>query len=311
MSWIEPVRIPTNVEQPDKVIGSFTAHQVAILAGTGSLLYLVYLALGDHVPLAVFAGVALPIGVTGLLLAVGTHEGISLDRYLLAALAYLRAPKLLTSAPVTPSRVPRWLAVNPGPTPAPLRLPARGVGSDGLIDLGPDGVVAVAEVSTLSFALRTPDEQDGLVAGFGRWLNALSGPVQILVRAQPVDLTATVLSLREGAEQLPHPALAAAAREHAGFLQAISTEHDVLRRQVLLIIREPVAGHHGRDAAAARAMRRISEAAQLLGAIGCAVHPLDADAVIALLTACFDPGAPPTPAPTTAADQVIIQEGSR
>ncbi|MEW9552088.1 hypothetical protein [Nonomuraea sp. NPDC050783] len=63
------------------------------------------------------------------------------------------------------------------------QLPARGIVGDGLIDLGPDGVAAVAEVSTVSFALRTPDEQDVLAAVFGRWLTSLSGPVQTLVRA--------------------------------------------------------------------------------------------------------------------------------
>ncbi|MFI7643881.1 hypothetical protein [Nonomuraea sp. NPDC049400] len=62
---------------------------------------------------------------------------------------------------------------------------------------------------------------------------------------------------------------------------------------MLLIIREPAAGHRGRDAAAARALRRISETTRLLGAIGCTVRLLSSESVLALLGSCFDPDAPP------------------
>ncbi|KAA9378977.1 hypothetical protein F5972_12150 [Microbispora cellulosiformans] len=58
----------------------------------------------------------------------------------------------------------------------------------------------------------------GLVAAFGRWLNSLSERVQILVRAERVDLASTIGALEERIPQLPHPALAHAAREHAMFL---------------------------------------------------------------------------------------------
>ena len=182
MSWAEVVRIPADVEQPDKIVWGFTARQVVILGVTGSILYLGYMTFGERIPLTVCAGLALPITVLGILLAVGTHDGISLDRFALAAIRHQRFPKHLVAAADVPA-APTWMAVRSGPLPALLKLPARGVIGDGLVDLGPDGVAAVAEVSTVSFALRTPDEQDALVAVFGRWLNSLSGPVQILVRA--------------------------------------------------------------------------------------------------------------------------------
>ena len=78
--------------------------------------------------------------------------------------------------------------------------------------------MAVAAASTVNFALRTPAEQHALTAAFGRWLNSLRGPVQILIRAQRVDLSAMAAALREAAPALPHPALEAAALDHAGFL---------------------------------------------------------------------------------------------
>lgn len=292
MTWTEAVRIPANVEAPDKIIASLTARQVIIISGTGGLLYGAFLLLGEHVPLMLFGALAIPVAVVGILLAIGQHDGLSLDRYLLAAFGHARSPKRFVSTTGDTPAPPAWIAAKAEPLPAPLRLPARGVRPDGLIDLGHDGVAAVAEVSTVSFALRTPDEQDALVSVFGRCLNALSGPVQILVRAERVSLADTVGDLQRSASQLPHPALAHAAREHAAFLADLSARHDLLRRQVLMIMREPAAGSKDRNAGAARALRRLEEASRVLGACGLTVRLLDAQAATAVLLGCFDPAAP-------------------
>ncbi|MFC5830625.1 PrgI family protein [Nonomuraea insulae] len=309
MSWSETVRIPADVEQEDKILSNLTARQVVILGATGALLYAAYLAAGDRIPLPVFAAAALPIVVIGIVLAIGKRDGVSLDRYLLAAIRYQRSPKLLVSASEETPAAPAWISARPGPRPAPLRLPARAVSGNGLIDLGPDGVVAIAEVSTVSFALRTADEQDVLVAVFGRWLNSLSGPAQILVRAERTDLTQAISDLEHNARQLPHPALTAAAQEHAAFLADISARHDLLRRQVLLIIREPAAGANSRDAAAARALRRLDEASRVLSACGLTVRLLDSPATNALLASCFDPTAPPMPDTDFAQPDEVITRG--
>ena len=170
-----------------------------------------------------------------------------------------------------------------------------------MIGLGSAGAAAVAAVSTVNFALRSPDEQDALAAAYGRWLNSLTGPVQILVRAGRADLSTAVAALREAAPALPHPALEQAALEHAGFLDGLAAERDVLTRQALLILREP--GHGtGRPGGgtAGRAIQRAGEAARLLAGAGLQVQVLDGGQVTALLAACADPAAPPLPAGRTA-----------
>ncbi|MEV0619515.1 PrgI family protein [Nonomuraea sp. NPDC050404] len=305
MSW--SVRIPADVDQDDRIVGSCTARQVAILGGTAALLYVAYLIAGEHIDLLVFVAGALPVAVAGLLLAIGRRHGVPLDRYLLAALRHLVSPKALASSSEQAPAAPAWVPAHTRRQPAPLRLPARGVIGDGLIDLGPDGVAAVAEVSTVNFALRTPEEQDALVATFGRWLNSLSGPAQILLRAQRVDLAPTINQLIEGTGALAHPALTAAAHEHAAFLADLSGRHDLLRRQVLLIVREPSGG--GQDAAAARAVRRVEEATRLLSACGVTVKLLSADATSAVLASCFDPAAPPLSTDQLAEPDEVITKG--
>ena len=129
-------------------------------------------------------------------------------------------------------------------SPVPLRLPAQAVdaataGEVGVVDLGGDGLAVVAVCSTVNFALRTPAEQDSLVAVFGRWLHSLTAGVQILVRAERLDLSGQIAELRERAPGLPHPALEAAAAEHADYLEQLAERAELLRRQVLLVLREP------------------------------------------------------------------------
>jgi hypothetical protein len=194
---------------------------------------------------------------------------------------------------------PGWAAL-PGPPPAPPAVLAplwRHIGPDGVIGLGSAGAAAVAAVSTVNFALRSPDEQDALAAAYGRWLNSLTGPAQILVRAGRADLSGAVAALRDAAPGLPHPALEQAALEHAAFLENLAAERDVLTRQALLIVREPGhgSGRPGRTAAG-RALQRAAEAARLLSGAGLQVEVLDGGRVTALLAACADPAAPPRPA---------------
>jgi hypothetical protein len=132
----------------------------------------------------------------------------------------------------------------------------------------------------VNFALRTPSEQDALVASFGRWLNGLSAPVQLLVRTHRLDLSGAVERLRAAAPGLPHPALEAAAAEHADYLEALAARRDVLHRQVLLAAREPHTGR-GRGAAGAdvsapmRLHRRLDEAARTLAGAQIAVRAFD------------------------------------
>jgi len=112
---------------------------------------------------------------------------------LLAAMRQRVNPRHCVAAPGSVHGTPEWLTAHAGTSgtaaarrpagpfaPGPLRLPATSVddGHDtgvGVVDLGPDGL---AVASTVNFALRTPAEQESLVATFGRYLHSLTAPVQ-------------------------------------------------------------------------------------------------------------------------------------
>jgi len=331
-------------------VANLTARQVLILALTAIVLYAGWAATRSLLPLPVFALLAVPVAAVAGVLVLGQRDGLSLDRMLVAAIRQRTSPRHQISAPEGVMAPPPWLATRattgPG-TPlaaagaAPLRLPARTVATTagvGVIDLGGDGLAVVAAASTINFALRTPGEQDALVAVFARYLHSLTAPVQILVRAMPADLTGQIRQLDADADLLPHPALAHAAREHATFLAQLADEMQLLTRQVLLVLREPLvaagpvdglggasplaalsgrraaardsrrAGEATRRAAHTRLARRLAEATDLLAPAGIVVTPLDAGTATSVLAAACNPSGLVPPAALAAPDEVITAD---
>jgi hypothetical protein len=313
-----PVRIPADVEAADAVAFGLTTRQLCIAATVAAVLWIAYTTTRALLPTPVFLALALPvIGTTAAVLMI-RRDGLGLDELLVAALRQSRAPRrLATTAPGDPpgAPVPRWVAAEPGPMPAPLRLPARAISGDGVLDVAQQGAAVLAWCQGVNFALRSPAEQDGLLAGFAAWLHSLTGPAQIVIRSTRLDLTPLVTQLAQAASGMPHPALSAAAADHAGFLADLGARHDLLRRHILLVLREPHRGlasnrgaraAAGSAAAAAVAVRRGLDAVRALAAAEVKVVPLDAAAVTATVRAAVDPFGPPPPAqPPAAAGDVI------
>ena len=330
-----PVRIPADVDRPDRVLGPLTARQLTILGVTGLLLYALYNATRSFLPLPLFLLVAVPVGLAVTVVALGRRDGVPLDRLLVAAVRQRCTPRRQVSAPEGVGPVPAWLAAESEENdvaPTPLELPARGVDDGmnaGVVDLGDDGLAVIAACSTVNFSLRTPAEQEALVSSFARYLHSLTAPVQFLVRAERLDLAPQITELRERAGGLPHPALEAAALDHADYLAQLGQHADLLRRQVLLVLREPTrsavvdsvsstlghlrrrsaapaADEPARQAAEQRLARRLTEAVELLTTAGIVVTALDTTTATRVLAAACNPDTflPPSAALAGAGDVV-------
>ncbi|MBK0868687.1 PrgI family protein [Saccharopolyspora sp. HNM0986] len=327
------VRIPADVDREDRILAGFTARQVAVMAVTGLLLYGGWQATRAVIPVIAYVAVAVPIGVAVSVLVVVRRDGVTLDRLLLAALRQRLQPRRRVVSGQQSAEVPEWLSGvahgHESVAAGGLDLPAHGVAEAGIVDLGDDGVALVAACSTVNFALRTPAEQEALTAAFGRYLHSLGASVQILIRAQRLDLSGQIAELRERAAGLPHPALESAALDHADYLAQLGQQADLLRRQILLVVREPVRttgqdsltqrrrlgrsrggsdqpSDGARKAAASRLLRRMSEATELLSPAGISVTPLDAAQATAVLSTATNPDSPlPPSAEMAGAGEVI------
>jgi hypothetical protein len=302
----EPLRtaVPADVDAPDRIAWGLTARQLATLAVAGTTGYGLHQALGPLVPPLVLAAVGLP--VAGLIVAVvlGRRDGLGLDAWLLAAARFRRTPRHQTPTPGTAATGGDLvnLAGTPPPVPSPLRLPAEAITPEGALALPGRSQAAVVAAGTVNLGLRTSAEQAALIAGFGRWLNSLSSPAQIVVSTQPVDLHAHAATVAEQAQLLPNPALAAAAADHARYLADLADSRDPLRRQVLVVTQTEA----GQPASATA--RRGADTARALAGLGVQARQLDGPAVVAALTAAVDPYTPPAPGRRATPDAVVTAE---
>jgi hypothetical protein len=316
------VRIPADTGREDRLLAGLTARQLGLLASGSIACWALFVALRHALALPVLGFVLVAFAGAVCFLALGRVEGLAASRLARLALAHASAPHRLVVAPGGVAPVPGFLAVGHTPRdranasrPAPLRLPLQGIDEDGVVDLGGDGIALVCRASAVSFSLRTAAEQEALVAGFARYLNSLEHGVQVLVRSERVELAGAIAALEEGAASLSSLALERAARGHAAFIARLGARHDLLHREVLLVLRsrEPLghyeaagsgrAGGHGGprgSEAVARLRRRVVEAQSSLEAAGVRLELLDGPGAVAVLSACLEPFARggPVPAPS-------------
>lgn len=257
------VRVPANVDMPDRILAGLTARQLLIIGFDGLLIWTL-IALGKQfLPPIVLGVICLPIAGAGMAVAMSTSHGASLDRLAVLAIRFLRSPKKLVLAPDGLGRSRSSLGA--------IEAPLLGVSEEGVLDLGASGFALVCRTSGLNLSLRAEREQISLVEGFGRLLNSLDGPTQFLIRSEPADLTHLIADIEDNAAALAHVGLEESARAHAAFLRSLVGRRQSLRREVLICFREtgglPVTAEQ-------KLTRRLSEAETVLRGLGINVHRL-------------------------------------
>jgi hypothetical protein len=295
-----------DIDAPDKILYGLTFRQLAVLAVTAVVFYGAWEGLHPYVPVPILLGAGVLVGGVVFAIVVSRRDGMSMDAWLLAAIRHSRQPRALSATDTAPA-TPDW--VQP-PTsrvrlPAPLKLPADAIADDGQITLGTTRAAIVA-ATTVNLALRTNDEQAALIDAYGRWLNSLATPTQILVSAQPVDLRSYARTLAATATSLPHPGLVEACADHAAFLEQLAVQRDPLRRQVLVVGRAPTA-----DRAAYAARRRADDTVRALTGLGITARVLDGPSATAAIAAAADPYRPPRPGGLAGPDTVITAPPAR
>lgn len=280
------VRLPANVEMPDRIVAGLTARQLAIIAGDGLLIWLLYVAVGRSLRPAIFSVMALPLAAAGALLIAKTPDGIGFDRLLVLAARFLIRPKRSVLAPDGLSRRQFRGSV------APIDFPIRNVTHDDLIDLGPEGFAAVCKASGVPLTLLSEAEQAALVETFARFLNSVDGSLQFLIVSRTIELGAYLSALSERARLFSHPALEEAARRHIKYLEQLGERRDVRRRELLVCFRDAAAPQAD---ASARLTRKIDQAQNLLRGLGVSLRRLSSDEAGRYLRTCGDPEGQPPP----------------
>ncbi len=286
-------RIPADIDMADRILGRFTARQLALLACDAFALWGLWFVFGRHLPLVAFGILAAPLAAVGVVCATTTIEGSNVERFLVDAFRFMRVPRKRVLAPEGIASVP--LGINADRV-VPVEFGVEAIETSGEITVGGGDKVLILRSSSVNFALRSEHERRALVEGFGRVLNSLDAPLQIVVRSERTDVRAAVDALQQSAGDLAHPALEASAREHATFLTELGARRDILTHTVFLCLR----GLDGSDLE-----RRSDELAGQLRGLGLSLQRLDGDEVATVIQRATDPEAPPPPAPQSPPAEVV------
>jgi hypothetical protein len=259
----ERVRLPADVELEDRLAFGLTFRQLAVLGLAALPAYGVFTLASALAPLPLAAAAAATLALAGALLALGRRDGLPADRLALIAARFLSRPRRRVPAP---EGIPAPLPGAPKrPALAPLDLPVRTVLRSGLVELTDGTFCLLLRASSTSFALRSEEEQAALVEAFGRFLNSVADPLEVVIVSEPVDLDARAEALERAALELPNAALRRAALGHARFLSQLASGEEVRRREILLVL---ATGARERQAAQTALERRAAEAIELLRAAG-------------------------------------------
>jgi len=159
---------------------------------------------------------------------------------------------------------------------------------------------AVLQAGSVNFALKSEAEQEAILAGYRRFLNGLSYPLQVLVRVVPTDVEGYLAGLREaraGTDTLRRLAL-----DHESFVRRIARERTLLDRRFFVVVPAGMDGAFERRgvalpwsrtrrherlkadlmAARRRLSFRCSEVTQALAAFGVITRRLDSEELAAL-----------------------------
>jgi hypothetical protein len=176
---------------------------------------------------------------------------------------------------------------------------------DGVVRLASGEYRAVLEVAGTVGPLDDDLRQEAVLAGFAAFLNALSFPVQLVVRATPVDLGRYLATLEERAGQGLPGELAMLARDHASFVQGLARQRTLLERRAYVVIpaqaapvdrwpswlparRRPADGPH-REAARRQLTFRCEEIGRQLARCGLVARRLGDLELAQLYLACWSP----------------------
>jgi hypothetical protein len=105
-----------------------------------------------------------------------------------------------------------------------------------VVELSDGDYRAILEVSGTARPFEDDTRLEGLLAGFRTFLNGLNFPIQIMVRASPVDLSGYLTKLEERGRQLQDGPFAELAHDHATFVQNLARSRTLLERRFYVVV---------------------------------------------------------------------------
>ncbi len=180
-----------------------------------------------------------------------------------------------------------------------VHLGLTDIRDDILILAGPS-YRAVLEVEPINYSFKSEEEQWALVSAYAVFLNSLSYPLQLLVRAVPIDVSRYLADLEARASRLESPRLRELAADHLVYVRQEARRQELIDRRFYVVIpaeesgdRRTMSGGQAEvlreDSAGRRLAQRSAEVAVGLGRCHLATHRLGTEDLLRLHYGCWCP----------------------
>ena len=98
------------------------------------------------------------------------------------------------------------------------------------------GMRAILQVEALNFNLKSETEQQGIIAGYGNFVNTLTFPLQIFIRSARTNIDDYLASLRTVADTHKSELLKQQTLSYVSFMQKLLEVADIMQKRFYVVI---------------------------------------------------------------------------
>jgi hypothetical protein len=169
----------------------------------------------------------------------------------------------------------------------------------------------VLAVSSANFALKSPEEQENIIATYQGVLNSLEFPIQILVQSRKLDLSMYLSKLKNIEDTITNDLLRDKMQEYQIYIQGLLREVNIMKKDFYIIVgyesvsfREGGLGNFIRAFRPTRVikqkqeefiknrrllMTRVDQVASRFSSLGLTINLLNTEQLIALMYNSYNP----------------------
>lgn len=100
-----------------------------------------------------------------------------------------------------------------------------------------DGTVrAVILVSSINFALKSRDEQQGVIQAYMQFLNGLDYPLQVVIQSRKMKIEEYIARMRQASRELKNELLRTQMEDYVRFIQELVAGNDIMSKRFYAVI---------------------------------------------------------------------------
>ncbi len=107
---------------------------------------------------------------------------------------------------------------------------------DNTLILKDGGLRAVLEVSSINFNLKSEEEQNAIISSYQQFLNALTFPVQLLVRSRKLDIDTYLADMRGRMKNIENQLLKDQMAEYIEYVQKLVEYSDIMEKRFFIVV---------------------------------------------------------------------------